>query len=436
MNENCIFHDTRGILLFHGLRLSTTQKIERFPIVTLSLILPAYNEEKAIADTIRQCLDAKEALLEKTGLDDVEFIVVSDGSTDGTTRIAAEFEPDIRLISYPDNRGYGAAINTGFQNAKGDLLGFMDADATINPTELAKLVNEIQRTGADICLGSRLGPDSRMPLVRFLGNLFFRTLVRFLSNRRTTDVASGVRVLRRDCLNRLNPLPTDLSYTPAMSCRALLDPTLTIVETPISYSERVGDSKLSVIRDGLGFFKIIVTIGISFRPFKLFAIPGGLLVAVAIAYAVPLWANYLRLNVVPEDRIYRILFIIAAFNCGVTYLGLGALLEHVPRSIHKIAAPSWTRRWLDRVFAPAPLTVAASACWLLALASVASSIVEYVSTGRISAHWSRTALGAFLAILGAIMTAFAIAEYTVKAMRELISGDVAVQPKDNADGSE
>lgn len=389
----------------------------------LSLIIPAYNEEEAIADTIRQCLKARSTIVDQTPLDEVEFLVVSDGSTDATTQIASEFEPEIRLISYPDNRGYGAAITIGFQQAKGDLLAFMDADGTINPVELVGLVRKLQETDADICLGSRLGPDSHMPPIRWLGNLFFRTLVQFLSNRRTSDVASGIRVLRRECLSKIYPLPTDLSYTPAMSCRAHLDPKLEIVETPISYSERVGRSKLSVIRDGVNFLRVILDIGISFRPFKLLAIPGIVLIAISLIYGVPLWIYYLQEKIVPEDRIYRILFIIVSFNCGVLYLGLGALLENIPRMLYDSGESKRVCHWLERFFAPTPLFVAAISFWALTLISVLTSLYEYLASGKISVHWSWTALAAFFAILGTIILAFAIAEYAIRAMRNIATSE-------------
>jgi len=174
----------------------------------LSIIVPAYNEEDAIEATIRQCLEARTVIADGTEVDAVEIVVVSDGSSDRTAEIAREFEPDIKLVAYPDNRGYGAAITTGFEKATGDLVSFMDADGTINPRDFVGLVNKLLSEGADICLGSRMGKGSKMPPVRFLGNLFFRTLVQFLSGRHTTDVASGVRVLKRECLSRIYPLPT------------------------------------------------------------------------------------------------------------------------------------------------------------------------------------------------------------------------------------
>jgi hypothetical protein len=88
------------------------------------------------------------------------------------------------------------------------------------------------------------GVDSEMPLVRRIGNTVFATLVSVLSNRRVTDSASGQRVIRRDKLAKLYPLPDGLNFTPVMSTRAMYED-IRIVEVPITYSERVGRSKLA-----------------------------------------------------------------------------------------------------------------------------------------------------------------------------------------------
>src|SRR5437867_10533218 len=103
---------------------------------------------------------------------------------------------------------------------------------------------------ADLVIGSRMsGTRSQMPLTRRVGNLAFAALLSLIGNVTVRDTASGMRVLRRDVLPRLYPLPDGLQFTPAMSTRAIHE-NLRIVEFPIAYAERVGRSKLSVVHDG------------------------------------------------------------------------------------------------------------------------------------------------------------------------------------------
>src|SRR3954453_2037528 len=101
------------------------------PFQKLTVVIPALNEEGAIASTISRCLAAREEIKLATDVD-VEIIVVSDGSTDRTVEIASEFDA-VDLIVFEKNRGYGAAIKEGFAKGSGELVGFLDADGTCDP---------------------------------------------------------------------------------------------------------------------------------------------------------------------------------------------------------------------------------------------------------------------------------------------------------------
>jgi glycosyltransferase involved in cell wall biosynthesis len=144
----------------------------------LSIIIPAYDEEDAIASIIERSLDAKSSICENTSVDDVEIIVVSDGSTDQTVPIAQEYEPDITLINYLPNKGYGAAIKTGFHAASGDLVSFLDADGTCDPLFFIDMINTMEKESADIVIGSRMGKQSKMPGIRRFGNQLFVNLIK------------------------------------------------------------------------------------------------------------------------------------------------------------------------------------------------------------------------------------------------------------------
>ena len=217
----------------------------------LSIIIPAYNEEESIESVIKKCLQAKEQIVKVTSVEEVDIVVVSDGSSDNTVELANKFVPQIQVISYTDNRGYGRALKIGFESANVDLVSFLDADGTIEPASLIDLINKLLKEDADICIGSRMGPHSKMPKIRKIGNLIFKNIINLISRTNVSDIASGIRVIRKEKLNQIYPLPDGLHFTPAMSCRAILDPNLKIVEVEIRYEERQGKSKLNVINNAL-----------------------------------------------------------------------------------------------------------------------------------------------------------------------------------------
>ncbi len=270
----------------------------------LSIVIPAYNEEEAIAAIIESCLAAREPIVEQTPVDEVEVIVVSDGSSDDTEQIARSYEPQIRVIAYPDNRGYGAALKTGFAATCGELVSFLDADGTCDPYYFVPLVNKLIEENADIAIGSRMGPDSEMPVVRRLGNRIFRGIINWLGRARITDAASGMRVIRADRLPNIYPLPDGLHFTPAMTCRAVLDLHLSIVEVPIPYKERVGRSKLNVFVDGLRFARAIGRIALTYRPLRFLGIPGLLFIGLALCYGVGILGWYGQHREIADWLIY------------------------------------------------------------------------------------------------------------------------------------
>lgn len=247
-------------------------------MTTLSVVIPAYNEEDGIAAIVEHVLAIRPALKE-VGVDDLECIVVDDGSKDRTAAIVQGFGDQVRLIRQ-QNRGYGGALKTGFSQARGELIGFLDADSTYPPEYFPAMCKEVL-AGADIVIGSRMaGAHSEMPLVRRIGNTIFATMLSLVAGVRISDSASGQRVLRRSILPVIYPLPNTLDFTPAMSTRALHEG-LRMVEIPIPYKERSGRSKLHVIRDGLRFTKSIVWTALTYNPVRIFGGLGILLLLLA-----------------------------------------------------------------------------------------------------------------------------------------------------------
>ena len=188
-------------------------------MTTLSVVIPALNEEAGIRNIVDRVLAVQPALRD-AGIEHLELIVVDDGSTDRTAEIAAA-QPGVRLLRHPANRGYGAALKTGFNAAQGEWIGFLDADGTYPPEYFPQLCRTAAEEQADIVIGSRMaGAESQMPAVRRLGNRIFAGLVSLISAQSITDSASGMRIFRKSLLERLYPLPDGLNLTPVMSTRA------------------------------------------------------------------------------------------------------------------------------------------------------------------------------------------------------------------------
>lgn len=374
---------------------------------TLSIIIPAYNEEDAIASIIERTLAARSAICEKAGIDSVEVIVVNDGSADRTAEIARGYK-EIKLISYENNRGYGAAIKQGFEQASGDLLSFLDADGTCDPLFFIELCNALEKQNADVVLGSRLGPNSEMPAIRRLGNRIFASIINFWGGTHITDSASGMRVIRRGSLPSLYPLPDGLHFTPAMSCRAIFDPQLKIVEVPMPYSERTGESKLRVIKDGLRFLRIIVDTALTYRPLRFFGSAGFLVLLLGIAYGLHPILFYLDNRSIEEDMIYRLVAVVVAMAVGFNLLGIGVLAQQTVSLMHEdFSKPHGVRAWLYylllRRFIPLGIL-----SLLLGIGINAPSLWEYATQGRISAHWVYILTGGMLVVVGIEFICFGV----------------------------
>ena len=260
-------------------------------MTVLSVVIPAFNEEDGITEIAKRVLAVKPAL-KKVGVKDLELLVVDDGSRDRTVEVASRIK-GVTLIRHPKNRGYGAALKTGFSKAKGELIGFLDADGTYPPEYFPKLC-QTAMNGHDLVIGSRMaGEASQMPLVRRVGNFIFATLLTILGRHRVTDSASGMRVFKREILEHIYPLPDGLNLTPVMSTRALHEG-IKIEEVPIPYSERVGRSKLSAIRDGRIFLQSMVWTAMSYNPVRILGLIG--LAALGISGLVALGLIIARLN--------------------------------------------------------------------------------------------------------------------------------------------
>jgi glycosyltransferase involved in cell wall biosynthesis len=289
-------------------------------MTVLSVVIPAYNEEDGIEEIAGRVLSVKNDL-QAAGVEDLELLVVDDGSGDGTAEVAGKID-GVRLIRHGTNKGYGAALKTGFSKANGELIGFLDADGTYPPEYFPQLCKKAMN-GGELVIGSRMsGADSKMPVTRRVGNFFFANLLSLIGRQKVSDSASGMRVFKRSILERIYPLPDGLNLTPVMSTRAVHEG-IQMVEVPIPYDERVGNSKLSVVRDGSLFLQSMVWTVLTYNPVRILGVIGlaGILFALAVAVALIV----ARVSGVTVLGPWGVTALYAAMVFGVTGISIFAL---------------------------------------------------------------------------------------------------------------
>jgi glycosyltransferase involved in cell wall biosynthesis len=363
----------------------------------LTIVIPALNEELAIGSTIGRMLEAHSHIVSTSPVGKVELIVVSDGSTDRTAEIAASFA-DVRVITFEQNRGYGAAIKKGFAEGTGEIMGFLDADGTCDPQFFATLCNALTDEQADVAIGSRMGPQSRMPKVRRLGNRIYALILSMLSNKVVTDTASGMRVIRRSALPHLYPLPDGLHFTPAMSARVLMDEQLRIVERPMSYKERIGQSKLHVLRDGVRFFQTIFHMSLMWRPAKCFVAIGLMCMVVMCALSFYPIESWLRTGRLQEDMVYRLLFCSLAGSLAVTFVSAGMLCQQLQQLWdQRQRTISFAAAALDHFYSFRSFVAVAAISVVLCGLLVGEGLWTRLTAGYVAVHWARVVLAGLIA---------------------------------------
>jgi glycosyltransferase involved in cell wall biosynthesis len=366
----------------------------------LSICIPVYNEEGAVTDTLVRCLAIADQL-RAAGIPRIEVIAVDDGSKDRSAEIV-EQHAGVRLIRHEVNKGYGAALKTGFAAARYQLVGFLDADATYPPEAFPSLVRPILRDGADLVIGSRMaGADTEMPAVRRLGNFIFANLLTLIGRTSVTDSASGMRVFKRETLDLLLPLPDGLNLTPVMSTRAVHEG-IKVVEVPITYKERVGESKLSVTKDGIRFLRTIVETALAYNPVRVFGFAG--LAGIGLALAILAGLVVARLNGVTTLGPTGTAAVFLALVCGVggvNLFALGASFNYLVSLFYRrpirqglFKTPMFSAP-IERFFLPASLLAGG-----IGLAVAGTSLTLSVQGWPIERLWLYLTGGAMMMLVG------------------------------------
>lgn len=168
--------------------------------------MPCHNEGREIYRNLHETIKTMNEL-KKFNLD-YEIILVDDGSTDNTlNEVKLVKSNKIKIVSYKPNKGKGYALKYGFQFAKGDLITFVDSDLEIHPRQLLRFVSYMYEYNADIVIGSKRHPDSKVnyPLKRKLLSYLYHLFVNLLFGLNVHDTQSGMKLIRYECAKEILP---------------------------------------------------------------------------------------------------------------------------------------------------------------------------------------------------------------------------------------
>jgi glycosyltransferase involved in cell wall biosynthesis len=214
----------------------------------VSLVVPAYNEERTIAELLRRA--AASPLR-------TEIVVVDDGSTDGTAEAVTAVEDQIEGLRFvrEEHRGKGAAVRRGIPLTTGDIVVIQDADLEYDPADLPRLIEPLIRGVADAVYGTRLrgGEPQRAHLFwHYAGNRMLSLLTGLLYNTTLSDMEVGYKAFRGDLLRSLHLVSDDFRFEPEVTAKVLRIPGIRVYEIPISYYGRTFDEGKKITwRDGL-----------------------------------------------------------------------------------------------------------------------------------------------------------------------------------------
>lgn len=233
----------------------------------VSVVVPCYNEEGAIRETVIQLNATLESMPSE-----YELIVVDDGSGDASADILEDLVrsvPRLRVLSHERNRGYGAALKTGIVAARYGLIAITDADGTYPNERLPELIAEAAEAG--MVVGARIEQGVEYSKLRAIPKSFLRRWASWLAGRTIPDINSGLRVFHKHIAMRfLAILPDTFSFTTTITL-AMLRNYYEVRFIPVGYTARIGKSKIRPFIDTLRFIMVLLRTGIYFAPLRLLA---------------------------------------------------------------------------------------------------------------------------------------------------------------------
>lgn len=226
----------------------------------LSIVIPCYNEINTIEEILAK-VNAVSLPFPR------EIIIVDDGSTDGTRDFLAKLDgsQNARVVLHPQNRGKGAALRTGFQQASGDIIIIQDADLEYEPEEYPKLLAPILDGKADVVYGSRFAGGESHRVLYFwhsLGNKFLTLLSNMFTNLNLTDMEVCYKVFKREVVEAITLKEERFGFEPEFTAK-IARRDFVIYEVGISYYGRTyAEGKKINWKDGVRAIYVILKHGI------------------------------------------------------------------------------------------------------------------------------------------------------------------------------
>jgi len=281
---------------------------ERKTTRTVTIVVPALNEAGAIGKVV-------EGLVAR--YPEYEILVVDDGSTDDTARIAAS--AGAHVIRHEWNKGYGASLRTGCRHARGDVVVSFDGDGQHEADDVQRLVDEIGRY--DMVVGTR-SADSYEPFSRRPGKFVMSAFANFLAGVKIPDVNSGLRAFKRDVILRyLHLMPPGFSFS-TTSTFAMLKSGRPVKWVPIKVKKRIGASSVSQVRHGFQALLLMVRLTTLFEPLKVFLPVSAAFLLVAVGFLV---ANLVAGRNVPQTSVITSVSSVMVFLMGLVMDQVAAL---------------------------------------------------------------------------------------------------------------
>ena len=217
----------------------------RATTTAVSVVIPALNEEEAIAGTV-SAIPVKK--LNDMGYE-VQVIVVDNGSTDRTAEIARKVGAD---VIHERRRGYGRAYKTGFSHARGDIIATADADMSYPIEAIPEMIHLLEMENLDFITTNRyaFGMDGAMSRLHKAGNYVLNATTKLLYQMDIRDSQSGMWIFRREILDRIALRANGMAFSQELKIEACRHPGCRWKEVPIQYRKRVGVEKIRSWQDG------------------------------------------------------------------------------------------------------------------------------------------------------------------------------------------
>ncbi|MDR2855298.1 MAG: glycosyltransferase family 2 protein [Methanomicrobiales archaeon] len=292
---------------------------------SISLIVPAYNEQEAILPVIDEYYPYVD-----------EIIVVDDGSSDETyVRACTRVDAKVKVYQHAKNQGKVGALRTGVSHASGDIIVFTDADCTYPACYVPEMVRILKEGKADLVLGARLEDRKNIPLFNRIGNTIFSSLAGYISGKIIQDAQTGYRAMFKDRIPMLDVTAKSLEFETKMTVRAA-KLGYTIIEIPIVYRERVGVSKLHPIRDGTRMLRGLVSIAWNeTSPLgKMILAPSISFVIIGLLFG--LYSLYERFSVYHLNHEYFPMIAIFSVLLGIQIFSIGLVVDYLTKKLDRI----------------------------------------------------------------------------------------------------